>query len=46
MFEEDALTHFAASRREFMVFRDAASGHQIRFLYRRRDGGMHLVVPE
>ncbi len=46
MFEEDALTHFAASRREFMVFRDAASGHQIRFLYRRRDGGFHLVVPE
>jgi ribosomal subunit interface protein len=46
MFEEDALTHFAASRREFMVFRDAGSGHQIRFLYRRRDGGFHLVVPE
>ena len=46
MFEEDALTHFAASRREYMVFRDAASGHQIRFLYRRRDGGFHLVVPE
>jgi ribosomal subunit interface protein len=46
MFEEDAFTHFAASRREFMVFRDAASGHQIRFLYRRRDGGFHLVVPE
>jgi ribosomal subunit interface protein len=46
MFEEDALTHFAASKREFMVFRDAGSGHQIRFLYRRRDGGYHLVVPE
>ncbi len=46
MFEEDALTHFAASRREFMVFRDAASGHAIRFLFRRRDGGLHLVVPE
>ena len=46
MFEEDALTHFAASRREFMVFRDAASGHQIRFLYRRRDGGFHLVAPK
>ncbi len=46
MFEEDALTHFAASKREFMVFRDAGSGHQIRFLYRRRDGGFHLVVPE
>jgi ribosomal subunit interface protein len=46
MFEEDALTHFAASRREFMVFRDAGSGHQIRFLFRRRDGGFHLVVPE
>jgi ribosomal subunit interface protein len=46
MFEEDALTHFAASRREYMVFRDAGSGHQIRFLYRRRDGGFHLVVPD
>jgi len=46
MFEEDALTHFAASKREFMVFRDAGAGHQIRFLYRRRDGGFHLVVPE
>ena len=46
MFEEDALTHFAASRRDFMVFRDAASGHAIRFLFRRRDGGLHLVVPE
>jgi ribosomal subunit interface protein len=46
MFEEDALTHFAASKREFMVFRDAGSGHQIRFLYRRRDGGFHLVVPD
>ncbi len=46
MFEEDALTHFAASRREFMVFRDAASGHAIRFLFRRRDGGLHLVAPE
>ena len=46
MFEEDALTHFAASRREFMVFRDPASPHQVRFLYRRRDGGFHLVVPE
>lgn len=46
MFEEDALTHFAASRREFMVFRDPASPNQVRFLYRRRDGGFHLVVPE
>jgi ribosomal subunit interface protein len=46
MFEEDALTQFAASRREFMVFRDPASPHQLRFLYRRRDGGFHLVVPE
>lgn len=46
MFEEDALTHFAASRREFMVFRDPASPHQVRFLYRRRDGGFQLVVPE
>lgn len=46
MFEEDALTHFAASRREFMVFRDPASPQHVRFLYRRRDGGYHLVVPE
>jgi ribosomal subunit interface protein len=46
MFEEDALTHFAASRREFMVFRDPANPDQVRFLYRRRDGGFHLVVPE
>jgi len=46
MFEEDALTHFAASRRDFMVFRDLASPNQVRFLYRRRDGGFHLVVPE
>lgn len=46
MFEEDALTHFAASRRDFMVFRDLASPNQVRFLYRRRDGGFNLVVPE
>jgi ribosomal subunit interface protein len=46
MFEEDAFTHFAASRRDFMVFRDAASANQVRFLYRRRDGGFNLVVPE
>lgn len=46
MFEEDALTHFAASRKDFMVFRDLASPNQVRFLYRRRDGGFHLVVPE
>ncbi|MGA7991788.1 MAG: HPF/RaiA family ribosome-associated protein [Thermoanaerobaculia bacterium] len=46
MFEEDALAHFAASRREFMVFRDPSSPLRVRFLYRRRDGGFHLVVPE
>ena len=34
------------SRREFMVFCDPASPKQLRFLYRRRDGGFHLVVPE
>jgi ribosomal subunit interface protein len=46
MFEEDALSHFAASQREFMVFRDPSSPRQVRFLYRRRDGGFQLVVPE
>ena len=46
MFEEDALTAFAASRREVLVFRDPASHHALRFLYRRRDGTLGLVVPE
>ena len=46
MFEEDALTAFAASRREVLVFRDPASDHALRFLYRRRDGTLGLVVPE
>jgi len=46
MFEEDALAAFAASRREVLVFRDPASDHALRFLYRRRDGTLGLVVPE
>jgi ribosomal subunit interface protein len=46
MFEEDALTAFAASRREILVFRDPASDHALRFLYRHRDGTLGLVVPE
>jgi ribosomal subunit interface protein len=46
MFEEDALTAFAASRREVLVFRDPAFDHALRFLYRRRDGTFGLVVPE
>ena len=46
MFEEDALTAFAASRREVFVFRDPASHHALRFLYRRQDGSLGLVVPE
>jgi len=46
MFEEDALTAFAASRREIFVFRDPASHHALRFLYRRKDGTLGLVVPE
>jgi ribosomal subunit interface protein len=46
MFEEDALTAFAASRREVLVFRDPASDLALRFLYRRRDGTLGLVVPE
>jgi len=46
MFEEDALTAFAASRREVLVFRDPASHHALRFLYRRKDGTLGLVVPE
>lgn len=46
MFEEDALTAFAASRREVFVFRDPASHHALRFLYRRKDGTLGLVVPE
>jgi len=46
MFEEDALTAFAASKREVFVFRDPASHHALRFLYRRKDGTLGLVVPE
>ena len=46
MFEEDALTTFAASRREVLVFRDPAFDNALRFLYRRRDGTLGLVVPE
>lgn len=46
MFEEDALTAFAASRREVLVFRDPAFDNALRFLYRRRDGTLGLVVPE
>jgi ribosomal subunit interface protein len=46
MFEEDALAAFAASRREVFVFRDPASHHALRFLYRRKDGTLGLVVPE
>jgi ribosomal subunit interface protein len=46
MFEEDALTAFAASQREVLVFRDPASHHALRFLYRRKDGTLGLVVPE
>ncbi len=46
MFEEDALATFAASRREVLVFRDPAFDNALRFLYRRRDGTLGLVVPE
>jgi len=46
MFEEDALTAFAASRREVFVFRDPASHNALRFLYRHKDGSLGLVVPE
>jgi ribosomal subunit interface protein len=46
MFEEDALAAFAASRREVLVFRDPAFENALRFLYRRRDGTLGLVVPE
>jgi putative sigma-54 modulation protein len=46
MFEEDALTAFAASPREVLVFRDPASHNALRFLYRRKDGTLGLVVPE
>jgi putative sigma-54 modulation protein len=46
MFEEDALSAFAASRREVLVFRDPAFDNGLRFLYRRRDGSFGLVVPE
>ncbi|MDL2716758.1 MAG: HPF/RaiA family ribosome-associated protein [Acidobacteriota bacterium] len=46
MFEEDALTAFASSRREILVFRDPASHHALRFLYRRKDGTIGLVAPE
>lgn len=46
MFEEDALTAFASSRREIFVFRDPASHQALRFLYRRKDGTIGLVTPE
>ncbi len=46
MFEEDALVAFSASRREIFVFRDPASHHALRVLYRRKDGMLGLVVPE
>ena len=46
MFEEDALTAFHASDREVLVFRDLGADAALRFLYRRRDGRVGLVVPE
>src|ERR1019366_3200985 len=46
MFEEDALAAFAASRREVLVFRGPTFDNALRFLYRRRDGTLGLVVPE
>lgn len=44
MFEEDALTAFAASPREVLVYRDPTD-ESFRVLYRRRDGSLGLVVP-
>lgn len=46
MFEEDALSAFAASRRDVLLFRDPAFDNGLRVLYRRRDGSFGLVVPE
>ena len=45
MFEEDALTAFAGSDREILVYRDPTDADAVRVLYRRRDGGMGLLIP-
>ena len=46
MFEEDALTVFSASRRDVLVFRDLGASDAFRVLYRRRDGGLGLLIPD
>lgn len=46
MFEEDALAAFHASDRDVLVYRDLGADAALRFLYRRRDGRVGLVVPE
>ena len=46
MFEEDALTAFSGSTREVLVFRDLGASDAFRVLYRRRDGGFGLLIPD
>lgn len=46
MFEEDALTSFSGSTREVLVFRDLGASDAFRVLYRRRDGGLGLLIPD
>ena len=46
MFEEDALNAFGGDGREVLVYRDLSDEHGLRVLYRRRDGGVGLLVPK
>ena len=46
MFEEDALSAFSGDAREILVYRDPSDADALRVLYRRRDGGVGLVVPK
>ena len=44
MFEEDAVAAFTGGTRPVLVFRDP-NDDSLKVLYRRRDGGLALVVP-
>jgi hypothetical protein len=46
MFEEDALTAFSGSNGDVLVFRDLGASDAFRVLYRRRDGGLGLLIPD
>ncbi len=44
MFEEDALSEFAGSEKDVLIYRDAGD-ETLRVLYRRRNGNVGLLIP-